>query len=272
MLGEKFKTFGVSFAIHALVAVLLTTLAADTIVPDEPESIEIEILAAPEPESEPLPEPPPEPEPAPIPTVQRPVEVPRRVVVQKVEEARPFQENAVTEDGPREAPPDTEAVPLPTAPVVDMESTVGSGNVDYVTTSAGAGAVPVREGPGGGVGGDGPGRGAPGALGNQDAADVAVARDWQITRMPEPLNDGDFEPRYPPLARREGREAAIVLRLFIDLEGRVSRVVRVDGPRDGGFFESARDYAYKLRFNPARAGERKVASRVDWTVYFYVRN
>ena len=39
-----------------------------------------------------------------------------------------------------------------------------------------------------------------------------------------------------------------------------------------GFRVSALEYARKLRFRPAQSNKRKVASRIDWTVLFYVRN
>lgn len=278
MLGEKVKTFGLSFLIHVAAALALSLLAAPQMLKSA-ETIEIEILepapTPPVPSVAPVPLPPvPEPVPPEIPKAPRPAQVPKTARIVEVQKPTPFQENAATEDGEREAPEDTEAVPAPTAPipVLDMESTVGTGTSEYVTSATGGGEVAVRAGRGGGKGGDGIAQGSEGPVANQGAVGIKVSRDWQITAMPEPLNDGDFEPEYPPLAKREGREAMVVLRLYIDAEGRVAETEVLEGPTQGGFRQSARKYAMKLRFRPAQAGVTAVASRIDWTVYFYVRN
>jgi TonB family protein len=123
-----------------------------------------------------------------------------------------------------------------------------------------------------GSGGSGTGGGRLGGVDRAGTSDVKVARDWQVTTQPEPLNDRDFEPDFPPVAKREGREAAVVVRLFIDAGGAVARAEVVSGPRGHGFRKAALAYARKLRFAPARAGENPVASRIEWTVHFYVRN
>jgi protein TonB len=183
-------------------------------------------------------------------------------------------QDSVANSATREAPEDVEAVEAPTSPIpeIAMESTVGAPGVDYVTTSRGDGTVPVARGSGGERGGGGPGRGEAGPLANQGGDDVVVSPDWEITEMPEPLNDRDFEPAYPALAKREGREAVVVLQLYIDGSGKVTKVEVVEGPGGHGFEAAARDYAAKLRFRPARAGQRQVAARIEWSVHFYVRN
>jgi protein TonB len=117
-------------------------------------------------------------------------------------------------------------------------------------------------GSGGGIAGEGP----PGS------SEVKVARDWQITTLPQPLNDRSFEPRYPALAKRQGREARVIVELSIDASGAVASAKVLDGPTRHGFREAALEYVKKLRFAPARAGAHEVASRIEWTVHFYVRN
>ncbi len=280
MLGDRLKTYGISLLLHGAILGVLVIFAAPQVLESIPEEIEIEIVAPPpkvptvlDVTPEPVPEPVPEPEPKSIPRKKRPTVVPKEVKMVKVEKAQPFQENAPTTDGDREAPDDVEAVPTPTVPVIDMGATVGTGVSDYVS-AAGApdGTVAVRAGPGGGRGGSGIGSGVPGALANQDAVGIKVSRDWQITRMPRALNHNDFEPVYPPVAKREGREAVIIMRLYIDEGGRVRQAEWVEGPRGHGFIESALAYGKRLRFQPAVAGTNPVASRIDWTVYFYVRN
>lgn len=266
MLRDKIQTLGISFAVHATIAGLLAALAAVKLValPDETEPIELVVIDVadlePEPELEPEPD---EIEPDPeVPTEPRPARVPEKVEVARVDQPKPFQPDAV-EPGDRPAP-DAEAVPAPTAPLLSMESTVGGGaELDYVSTAQPGGPEVAR--PGSGVG-------APGPLANQGAAGVEVAADWQITTLPRPLNDRSFEPRYPPLARREGREAKVVLELHVDPGGRVVRASVLRGPEGHGFRESALEYGRKLRFSPARAKQNPVASVIEWTVYFYARN
>jgi protein TonB len=263
VLRERIGLLGISIAVHAGVAAILATLAVVHLgveFNDEPIELVVIEVADVEPEPEP-PEPEVEPDPE-IPIEPRPREVPRPVAVARVEKPKPFQPEVIT-SGEREAP-DAEAVPAPTAPMLSMSSTVGGGaDVDYISTSAPGGPV---------VPGAGPGTGAPGEVANQAAADVAVAADWQVTSLPQPLNDRSFEPRYPPLARREGREATVLLALDVGADGRVIGVEVLRGPSGHGFRKSAVEYARKLRFKPARARDAEVAARIEWTVYFNARN
>lgn len=251
-------------AVHAGIAAVLGAMAVVHLgLESSDEPVELVVIEI-EPEPEPVPEPPePEVEPDPeIPTEPRPRQVPKTTRVNKVEEPKPFQPEVIS-SGDREAP-DAEAIPVPTAPVLAMDSTVGGGaELDYVSTSEPGGpAVPAA----------GSGTGAAGALANQGAADVEVAADWQITTLPRPLNDRSFEPRYPSLARREGREATVVLQLYIGVDGRVSKAEVLRGPSGHGFRKSAIAYARKLRFAPAKAKDNAVAAKIEWTVYFYARN
>lgn len=69
------------------------------------------------------------------------------------------------------------------------------------------------------------------------------------------------EAEYPPAARAAGQEAVVVLRLQIDVEGRVADV---DVQQSGGpeFDEAARAAALRLRFVPAHRGDRAVPVRI----------
>ena len=272
---NRTKTFGVSLALHALGIALLAAAGSGSVLEGDP-PIEFEVIAVrhDEPEQAEEQEPPaPKVEPPVVPQVERPPVVPPKVKQVVRDRPTPFQENAISTDQPREAPEDVVAVPTPTTPVIDMESFVGAASdTDYVTTSSDRGAVPVREGPGGGRGGA-PGAGAPGNHANQDAVDIEVSRDWEITRLPEPLNDRDFEPAYPPNAKHEKREAVVIVQLFVDDAGGVAKATVIDGPGGGhGFERAALAYAKRLRFEPALAGTRKVAARIEWSVHFYVHN
>jgi protein TonB len=275
---------GLSIAFHAALLGLFAIPAAREIIRDDDrELVEFELLPAsvrvPEPEM--TPEPAPEPETLPVPVELRPERVPEKAKLEIVDKARPFQESAATDTGTRDAPDDTEAVPAPTAPMpeIAMESTVGIAGGNYVTTNSTEGTLGVPAGSGSGTrgsagtgSGTGSGTGDGGAVANQGAHGIKVSPEWQITQQPEPLNDRNIEPKYPALAKREGREAVVVVQLYIDKTGRVTDARVIEGPRNAGFRPAAIAYAKKLRFTPARAGKRPVASRIEWSVHFYVRN
>lgn len=272
MLRDKLSTFGLSFLIHAGLVAALAWLAVDRVRDESPAEVElVDFEVLPEVETPAVTEPPPTPEPAPIPTEERPAVVPEERKVVVVEKPTPLSPEGIDREG-REAPEDTEAVATPTTPLVfAMESNVGGGggSADYVSSADPGGEVAVGAP---GSGGDGTGGGEAGDVDRAGASDVEVARDWQVTVLPEPKNDRDFEPDYPPLARREGREAQVVVSLDIDTGGRVFRAEVVSGPRGHGFRDAALAYARKLRFEPALAGRTVVAARIEWTVHFYVRN
>lgn len=266
MATERARTLGVSIGVHLLIAGLLTLVGGNIVLPQRTVDVEFELSPEPEPEPEPIPEPEPEPEPAvqpEIPTVSRPVIVPEKVKVVKATKPRPFQENA-TEEGTRDAPDDAVAVAAPTAPLTfAMTETVGGGSgLEYSSTTGGDMSLAPPGRPGGG----------PGAVANQGAHNVKVARDWQISREAKPLNDKSIEPEYPPLAKRQGREAVVVVRVDIDASGVVVGATAIEGPSTHGFREAAVAYTRKLRFEPAHSGDTPVASRIEWSVHFYVRN
>lgn len=275
--GGRLTPIGVSAALHAAVAVVLGWIAVEQVreQPSERALVEFELVEAPPA----APEPPPavvepEPEPEPIPVEPRPAAVPRDREVVKVAEPVPFSPEGRDVDDGRDAPDPAGAVAAPTTTMVfDMDSEVtgggggGSASGHYVTTSTGTIGVAAP-----GRGGTGTGGGAPGAVDRAGASDVKVARDWTVTSLPEPLNDDDFEPDYPAAARREGREATVTVRVFIDADGNVVDAEVVSGPRRHGFRDAALAYVRRLRFTPARSGDTPVASRIEWTVHFYVHN
>ncbi len=277
--GELYS-IGVSVGLHVAAALGLGWLAVEHVLdpPDEPVTVEFELVdveRAPAPAPSP-PSPavePPAPEP-PVPVKQRPLEVPDEATLSRVDEPRAFSPDGRDVVDGRDVPGDT-SVDTPstsTKLVFDMDAEItgtggGSGRGDYATTSHGT----IGVGPRGGSG-EGGGGGAPGSVDRVGAVGVKVARDWEVTALPEPLNDRDFEPDYPPVAKREGREATVIVRLFIDADGKVVRTEIVRGPRRHGFRDAAVAYVNKLRFAPARSGKTPVASRIDWTVHFYVRN
>lgn len=266
-LSATARTLGISLAVHGIVATVVLLLAGKQLLKStsEDDYVEVELLPPePPPAVEPELEPVDEPEVAEeIPTEKRPERVPEKVEVVRTEEANPFQDEA-HDEGAREAPSDAEAVPQATSGLTfRMTETVGSGSgLDYASQETGDMALPPSGAPGGKAG----------PADNSGARDVKVARDWQITTPADPLNDGAFKPRYPPLAKRQGREALVVVRLDIDASGQVVQAEVIEGPERHGFRRAALEYCRKLRFSPAMAGDNPVASRVDWRVHFYVRN
>ncbi|HUH03091.1 MAG TPA: energy transducer TonB [Kofleriaceae bacterium] len=269
---DKLKVYGTSFLVHAAILGCLAYFAIDQVVTredDEPIEFDIMYLEV-ESEVEQVRQDPEPPELQPIVAATRPELVPQQVRV--VETAKPVPFSERDDDSAREAPDDVEAVPTPvTTMVFDMSSEGGgggSGSDEYVTTSS-DGTIGINA-PGSGGAGTGGGQ-----LGTEDrvgTGGVRVARDWQISVMPQPLNDRDFEPDYPPLAKREGREAEVVVQLAVDVTGAVADAQIVSGPQAHGFRQAALAYARKLKFSPARAGQKLVAARIEWTVHFYVRN
>lgn len=271
---EKLKVYGTSFLVHAAILASLAYFAIDQVATrEEDEPIEFDITYAEvedEVEKEVLEDPAPL-EPQPIVATTRPEVVPEQSRVVETEKPLPFSERD-NDSADREAPEDVEAVSAPvTTMVFDMSSEGGGGgggSDEYVTTSS-DGTIGINA-PGSGGAGTGGGQ-----LGTEDrvgTGGVKVARDWQISVMPQPLNDRDFEPDYPPLAKREGREAEVVVQLAVDVTGAVADARIVSGPQAHGFRQAALAYARKLKFSPARAGQKLVAARIEWTVHFYVRN
>ncbi len=86
-----------------------------------------------------------------------------------------------------------------------------------------------------------------------------VANDPRAIVPPQLVESADAE--YPPAARTEGRAGTVVLRLDVDEEGRVARA-EVQQSAGADFDEAARTAAFRLRFVPARRGDRVIAARI----------
>lgn len=256
-LPDTFKSHLASVLFH-LAAVGVVVLVTPRAGEKREEVIEVEIAVTKErPAPEPEPEIPPElvepPKTARVPP--RPDRVPDEVKVKKVkEEARPL-----APAGP-EPPPDLASFEAPFS--ISMEATVeGGAGIVVAVAPRGPGNVfaePERPGPSG----FGDSLPPPG---------VKVSSWWEITEEPEPLNDRDFKPVYPPEAKGSGLEGVVVVELLIDSRGRVTRARVVRGAGHG-FNESALAYCRRLRFRPAKANKVAVASRIEWEVRFRLHN
>jgi periplasmic protein TonB len=75
-------------------------------------------------------------------------------------------------------------------------------------------------------------------------------------------------PRYPALAQRRGIEGHVTVVMRIDERGRVVDAVIVDADPPGIFDETALRTVRQYRFDPARSGNRPVASRLEQTIRF----
>lgn len=148
--------------------------------------------------------------------------------------------------------PDTLAPPVPKAAPESVSQTA------VQATAARAAGAAVGAGQGGGSA-DGPG-GAKGGLGGGSGGGQGTGRGAAtgpgagqggrvVERMPAPLRT--VKPRYPLAARRAGQEGQVLLRLFVDAEGRVGQVAVLKADPEGVFEEAAVEAVRKWRFNPA---------------------
>ncbi len=243
--GLSSKPYMVSLLFHAG-AIAVVIVVATLKVQQDSEVIEVEIVEIPPPTVAPL---------VTSPTPVPPVPVPDVEMIRKVEAvARPFQVEAqILDRRPRE--PNTivnRGVPTVTF-AIPMEATIDGGDGFEVVAVIGA---------------------DPGMHGDPSIISlpaVEYANTWEITAEPEPLNDRDFKPVYPPDAKASGLEAAVEVEVLVDSSGAVAGTrVLVSG--GDPFSTSALAYCRKLRFKPALANHLPVASRIVWVVDYRFGN
>ncbi len=254
--GVLFKPHLASLLFHVgLIGVIVgvTTLS----VRDRVEVIEVEIIEIPPPPAEPAV--PPRPELADKPPV------PELEQIKKVKtRARPYHPAAAAINQlQREPAAEPNRRPtLPPAFAIPMEATVqGGSGIEVVAVAAAANVLADPNKPGW----PGPARDGDG-FPNAEYADT-----WEITVEPEPINDRDFKPVYPPDARSRRVEAAVEVELLIDSTGTVAGTRVLDSGGDQ-FSVSALEYCRKLRFKPALANQVPVASRIVWVVAYRFGN
>ena len=92
-----------------------------------------------------------------------------------------------------------------------------------------------------------------------------------MTALPVLLNLRELarllERYYPESERREGHEGLVLLDLSLDDEGHVVGV-EVVSSSDKAFEPAARQVAARLRYSPARAGDRRVSVKLRQPVQF----
>jgi protein TonB len=88
-----------------------------------------------------------------------------------------------------------------------------------------------------------------------------------LTELPRLIAQPDLRRFYPPEARRKDREGSVVLRLWLDATGAVTRAEIISNPGDG-LGEAALRAARELRFSPAKIRGERVATSVPFTLHF----
>lgn len=106
---------------------------------------------------------------------------------------------------------------------------------------------------------------APPALAEDAAPAQASATSEREVSPPELIEFA--EAAYPEEARAARREGRVVLKLRIDVEGRVTRA-EVAESAGSGFDEPAREAALRFRFTPARRGDKPVAAIILYVYDF----
>ncbi|SNS21461.1 outer membrane transport energization protein TonB [Humidesulfovibrio mexicanus] len=146
--------------------------------------------------------------------------------------------------------PSTFAPPVPKAAPESVSQTAvqaTAARTTGATASAGAGQ---SAGQSDGLGGSGGGSGGGQGTGRGGATGPGTGQGGlAVDRMPAPLRT--VKPRYPMAARRAGQEGQVLLRLFVDAEGRVGQVAVLKAEPEGLFEESALEAVRKWRFSPA---------------------
>lgn len=217
-----------------------------------------------------LPKPPP---PAPVvpPVVEekKPEVIPPPEVKPKLVKKPTVVKSVPDEPKPAEQPPPSEKPKIPPQGFsVDMSNTVNAGGV----------AVPAVDGGGNMFANPNDKALQPGKKTSERPAEVggqgkgtAPAGAYQITKMPEFLgSEKERTPPYPPDARDREIEGQVLLKLYINTEGRVAQV-RIIQKLDPSCDEIAVRWAKeKFRFKPAMLGDEAVGMWIDVPVTFVI--
>ena len=90
----------------------------------------------------------------------------------------------------------------------------------------------------------------------------------QVTVLPRPISCEIPQAEYPEAARRAGVEGRVVLTLVVDEAGRVAEAKVVEAPGHGLGEAAVAGVKRHCRFEPARRGEERVATRLRYTVRY----
>jgi protein TonB len=211
----------------------------------------------PRPPAEPPPETREEPKPPPMPSAQQ-------------EEAPlPAPASAVLEPAP--APPPRSQPREPASPVTPDAGQrsprgISSAVPDGLPAPPGveglppAAALPRTPGPGSGSSATPP-----------SPSTAAVPGGTGITRSAIPRGGYQVRPTYPPRARQQGAQGTTLLRVHIDVDGRVTEVAVARSAGHPDLDEAAAEAVRRWRFEPARRGDEPVAMWVQVPVEFRIK-
>ena len=105
-----------------------------------------------------------------------------------------------------------------------------------------------------------------------DLGDVAIGRVGISETSTQPDRPAralrTVAPDYPASARRDGVEGYVVVRLSVDINGRVQSVIVVDSEPMGIFDSSARHAARRFEFVPARLNGQAVPTHIEKKIIF----
>ena len=83
---------------------------------------------------------------------------------------------------------------------------------------------------------------------------------------PVPLSP--IRPKYPEIAQEDGFEGTVVVQVFVNEKGRVTETAILRGIPDSGLDEAAIKAIEKVKFRPARKGNKKVGVWMSIPVNF----
>jgi protein TonB len=207
--------------------------------------------------------PPPPPPPPPTPPVEE--VIPEPTVVPKKVKRRTVKK--VVKTAPPPPPPNAPPPPPPTAFAVDMSSTVVAGKGPAVRTVDGGGNMFAN--PNDDTLPTGPKRTAPTPRARTGDGETAPGEGYEITEEPRfAIPAEDRTPPYPEAAKAEGITGRVLLRIYVNEQGRIARVRVVQGLGGGCTAAAVRWAKEKWRFTPAKAGDQPVGMWITVPVTF----
>ena len=92
----------------------------------------------------------------------------------------------------------------------------------------------------------------------------------------QPRFDADYlsnpTPAYPPLARRMGEEGKVVLRVFVEPQGRPSQIELKLSSNSPRLDQAAQDAVWRWKFIPAKRGDEAIGAWVLVPITFTLKN
>jgi TonB family protein len=140
----------------------------------------------------------------------------------------------------------------------ETDGTIVSGSIANDSDSYSAGAVGFGNGA---SGGESSGLGSGGENGPGSSASVST-----IITQPRYLNTP--RPGYPEIARREGREGRVLLRVLVDDRGRTKSIEINSSSGNEALDRAAAEAVKRWHFHPARYGDKAVESWLRIPIQF----